>query len=375
VGVSIRRFAAGDTAAIDRLNARLAARGIVDRVYPESHTTLAEARGDSMSQEMYVAVDENGEARGGVWLHEHEFVHCQSAFRAGWLKYPVSESLIDREYSGVPGALILTLMRRQPEIMALGMGHRSTPFAQLLASIGWTIIDVPFHVAAVRPSRVVQHLPQIRRSRMLKRWATVVAYSGLPALATAPLNALRYARSRPLLGDLETEPVTEFGQWTDAVWKSSLGKYGFVARRDAAMLNQFYPKNFPRLTRLRVKRRGTDIGWVCTTLAEPTSQGAFREFGELRVGLLADAFGDPTDAPALIATAMHSLMEQGADLIVTNQMHRAWRAPLRTLGFLQRPTNFLFGVSKKMTQKLAPQIAAGDIFLNRGDCDGPPRWF
>jgi hypothetical protein len=375
VGVSIRRFTAGDTGAIERLNDRLAARGVVDRVYPESPTTLAEARGDSMSQEMYVAVDEHGEARGGVWLHEHEFALRGSVFRAGWLKYPVAESLIDRDYSGVPGALILTAMRRQPDLMALGMGNRSAPLAQLLASIGWTIIDVPFHVAAVRAARVVRHLPQIRRSPVLKKWATVVAYSGLPALATAPLNALRYAHSRPLLGGVAIEPVTEFGPWTDEIWKSSLHKYGFVARRDAAKLNQFYPQSFPGLTRLRVTRRGADIGWICTTLAEPSSQAAFREFGELRVGLLADGFGDPSDAPALLAAGMHNLIDQNADLIVTNQMHRAWRAPLRSFGFLPRGTNFLFGISKKMSQKIAPEMAAGDLFVNRGDCDGPPRWF
>ena len=38
-------------------------------------------------------------------LHEHQFRHRNETIRAGWLKYPVAESLIDRTYAGVPGAL------------------------------------------------------------------------------------------------------------------------------------------------------------------------------------------------------------------------------------------------------------------------------
>jgi hypothetical protein len=372
VTIRIRRFDSGDVAAIDRLNQRFEERGIVDRVYPESASTPALARGDAMSQELYVAADDE-EIRGGVWLHEHEFFEHGRSFRAGWLKYPVGESLINREYGGVPGAMLLTTMRRQPEIMALGMGQRTAPFTQLLASLGWGIIDVPFYAAAIRPSRVLRYLPPLRKSAPLKLIAGLLSFTGLANLALVPLSLRRRTALNPLLEGVEVHVEKQFGAWADETWKEAHAQYGFIARRDADMLNLFY-RNYPHVTRLRVTRNGQNIGWVCTTMADPKTEAGRREFGGLCVGLIADGLGVPANAAALTAAATRYLTDQGADLVVTNQIHSAWTAPLKAMGFLQRPTNFFFGYSKKIAARLNEAIAEGGLFLNRGDCDGPPKW-
>jgi hypothetical protein len=372
VTIRIRRFEPGDVDAIDRLNRRFEERGILDRVYPESATTPALARGDAMSQELYVASDE-AEVRGGVWLHEHEFYQQGQPFRAGWLKYPVGESLINREFGGVPGAMLLTTMRRQPEIMALGMGQRTAPFTQLLASLGWGIVDVPFYATAIRPSRLLRYLPQVRKSAPLRIAAAILSWTGLANLAMAPLSIRRRAALKPLLEGVQVHEEKQFGAWADEIWNRAQSRYGFVARRDAEMLNLFY-RNFPHVTRLRVTRNGADIGWVCTTMADPRTEAGHSEFGGLCVGLIADGFGLPEDAPTLLAAAIQHLTNKHADLIVTNQIHSAWTAPLRSFGFLSRPTNFFFGYSKKIAARLNAAIAAGDVLLNRGDCDGPPKW-
>jgi hypothetical protein len=170
-------------------------------------------------------------------------------------------------------------------------------------------------------------------------------------------------------------PVPEFGTWATDVWLASCNKYGFVARRDADMLNQFYPRDVPRLTRLRVQEHGVDIGWICTTHADGRSRAVAHGFGDLKVGLLADAMGSPDKAATILAAGIRYLIAQGVDLIVTNQIHRAWRAPLSSLGFLSRPTNFLFAYSRQMRTLLSSELEAGEVFLNRGDCDGPPRWW
>ena len=373
MAIRIRRFEPGDATAIERLNARFEEKGITDRVYSESHTTPAESRGDAMSQELYVAADSDGEVRGGVWLHEHQFYSKGTPFRAGWLKYPVGESLINREYGGVPGAMLMTMMRRQPEIMALGMGQRTAPFTQLLASLGWNIVDVPFFVSAIRPGRMLRYLPMLRQRMLIKPAATLVSFTGIPNAAMAPLSIRRRVTTRKLLRDVAVHPEKEFGTWADDTWADARDRYGFVARRDAAMLNLFY-RNFPHVTRLRVTRAGKNIGWVCTTVAEPTSEDKPGEFGNLCVGMIADGFGTPENAPALLAAATRYLQERGADLVVTNQMHPAWTAPLKALGFIRRPTNFFFGFSKKIAARLSGEIEAGGVLLNRGDCDGPPRW-
>lgn len=374
MSIRVRRFEPADEAGIERLNARLQRGDTTDRVYAESPTTPSLSRGDAMSQELYVAAD-GDEVRGGVWLHEHEFLHHGRSLQAGWLKYPVSESLINREYGGVPGAMILTMMRRQPYLMALGMGGRETPFARLLASIGWRIEDVPFFAALVRPARVVKHAPQMRGAGTVARAARLGARLGLLTAGLAPLNVLRSVRSKQLLREVTTSIVSRFDTWADDIWNLAASDYGFIARRDAAMLNLLYPSSFPRLTRLQVTRDGRVLGWVCTTLADPGSSAAFSEFGELRVGMIADGTGQSQHAAAILAAGVHHLVQSGADLIVTNQMHPAWRRPLRWLGFLPRPTNFLFACSKRMAGAIGEDIASQAMFINRGDCDGPPRWW
>lgn len=374
VTVRIRRFEPGDKPAIDRLNARFEAGGIQDRVWAESESTPAEARGDAMTQQLFVAADGH-EIRGGVWLHQHNFTLRGELIRAGWLKYPVAESLIDRAYGGVPAAMLLTVMRQQPEIMALGMGSPTTPFAQLLAALGWTIKPIPFFVMPTRPARVLKHLPQLRKSAKLQGLATVLAHTGLPTVAASPLNVARALKTSALLRGVQTELVSEFGDWADETWVNARDCYGFIARRDAAMLNLVYRPNYPRLSRLRIKQNNVDIGWVCTTMAEPSSASAKREFGELKVGLLADALGRPEAAATLTAAGVNYLVEQGADLVVTNRINSVWRAPLRSLGFIGRPTNFFFAYSKKMAARIDPLVAADEVYLNRGDCDGPPQWW
>ena len=187
------------------------------------------------------------------------------------------------------------------------------------------------------------------------------------------LSIRRRITARRLLRDVTVHPEKQFGSWADDTWAEARDRYGFVARRDADMLNLFY-RNFPHVTRLRVTRAGKNIGWVCTTMAEPTSAATQGEFGKLCVGLISDGFGTPENAPALLAAAMRYVQERGADLVVTNQIHPAWIAALRPLGFIKRPTNFFFGFSKKIAARLSGEIASGGVLLNRGDCDGPPRW-
>jgi hypothetical protein len=367
VSIKVRRFAPEHLGAIARLNQRFAEKGVSDRVYPESDTTPAESRGDPVTQELYVAIDDSDEVRGGVWLHEHSFAHAGTLINAGWLKYPVAESLIDREFGGVPGAMIVSVLRHQHLLMALGMGGRTMPLAQLLSVLGWTLIDVPFYVAAVRPASTLRHLPS-GRSLLMR----ALSYSGIATAACAPLNALRAATSALQLRGISVTPVPEFGDWANRLWEESLPDYGFIARRDAHKLNSFYSTDYWRLTRLRIQRRGSDIGWVCVSF--PRVGGANADQGDtLRIGMIADGLARPSEASAILAAATRYLVEQGMHLIVTNQLHTAWRTPLLSLGFVRRKTNFVFACSKPMAAKLASQIDAGDLYLNRGDCDGPPR--
>jgi hypothetical protein len=95
-------------------------------------------------------------------------------------------------------------------------------------------------------------------------------------------------------------------------------------------------------------------------------------FGSLRLGSIVDCFAAPSAAADVVACATRVLASLGVDLIVSNQSHSAWFAALAASGYIQGPSNFIFGTSKELTRLLADaKIQFSDVHLNRGDGDGP----
>jgi hypothetical protein len=362
----VRRFEEGDRARIERFNARLRAGGAAWEVYPEGPT-------DSSSEEpvrsrLFVA-EVDDEVRGAVWLREHEFWIDGRVVRAGWAKYPVSESLVDARHGGVAGALIIKLMREQPLLMSLGMGGHGGAFARLLSSMRWATDDVPFFVSIVRPARVLRHLKHLRRTRARRVALDLLAYSGLGWAGWTALSGIRSLATGRRPAPLEIDVVPGFGSWADDLWQDLRGAYGFTARRDVAMLDAVYPASMP-VERLRLRRSGRDIGWA-TVLRRDLSAVRETPFGPLRIGMLADTFARPEDALAVTAAATAYLRSHDLDLLISNQRHTAWVAALAGNGFLRAPTQFAFYRSPAMAKLLAAAATPLDLHVNRGDCDGP----
>lgn len=370
-----RQFEARDAAPIQRLNERLRSGGSAWEVYPGG--TAAEPT-DSFVGRLFVAADDD-EVRGAVWLHEQDFWLNGTVLRAGWAKYPVAESLVDPRHSGVPAAMLLRLMRVQPRLMTLGMGGHETPYARLLAGMGWKEGDIPFFVYLARPRRVLRHFEFIRRSRWKRLAADLLAVTGFGALGwrghllAQRLLAGGWWRSTEAT---TTEVVPEFGPWADRIWMDVRDEYGFVGRRDAAALNFMYPPSMP-VSRLRVKSDDRTLGWV--TVAQHTFGSDEKSiFRNLTVGLLADGLSGLADVPRLVHAAVADLVRGGADIIVSNQSHPAWIAALRRTGFLQVPSQLAFYSSPAMQRQLAGVADTTNpaplMHVNRGDCDGPIFW-
>jgi len=69
---------------------------------------------------------------------------------------------------------------------------------------------------------------------------------------------------------------------------------------------------------------------------------------------------------------MQFLKRQGADIVVTNLSHQAWRPALEAAGFYQGPSNFIFAASKKVTALLEPFNERKEtVHMTRGDGAGP----
>jgi hypothetical protein len=69
---------------------------------------------------------------------------------------------------------------------------------------------------------------------------------------------------------------------------------------------------------------------------------------------------------------MQYLTRKGADIVVTNLSHRAWRPALESAGFYEGPSNFIFAASKKVSALLQPFEEKKDqVHMTRGDGGGP----
>jgi hypothetical protein len=371
VPIEVRRFRDTDVAAIVGLNARLAAARLPHDVGWEERIGEPTLQTQPIIERLYVAA-QGDEVRGGVWLKEQMFWSHAGLIRAGWAKYPVSESLIDGSAAGVPASLLFGLLRQQPNLMALGMGGHSGPFARLLAAMRWTSSPVPFFVRLLRPARVLRQIAYARKTRLRRLAADALAWSGLASGTTRALSALRAATAPNPAMACVISVAPRFDAWVDDLWERCRGSYGFVAVRDSRALNALYPERFNRLTRLRVQREGVDIGWICPRSIDARGTWFEKDFGSLKLGIITDAFSQPADAAAVMAAGARYLTDEGVDLILTFQFHPAWCAAARTAGFLAGPSNCVFARASSVEQLIQTGAAANrHVHLTYSDGDGP----
>ncbi len=371
--IAIRRFAAADGPAIERLNARLVAGGATDRVWPEG--PAEQHRDGPIRERLFVAAD-GAEVRGGVWLREHAFRIGGADVPIGWAKYPVAESLVAPEHSGVPGSLLFQLLREQPRLMALGLGGPEGPFARMLARLGWAGEVVPFLFRIVRPFRVLRGLTHVRSSAARRVILDALAFSGAGAAGVYALQVARGARGRRAAVGVDVDVVPDFGAWSDEIWTRCRDAYGCLSVRDGAMLRALYPETQQAIHRLRVRRGGRDLGWAVTLRFQAPPEAPDRHFGRLRVGVVVDALALPSEAMAVAAAATADLAvgSDRVDLVFSNQSHAAWIEALEGLGYLQGPSNFAYYRAPPVEKLLGPDVKANGLLVNRGDCDGP-AWF
>lgn len=373
MSIVVRRYQAGDAAAIDRLNRRFVAAGLPHRVDCEDVRGGEEPSLDEQPiiARLYVAANAQ-EVHGGVWLKEQLFWSEGRPVRVGWVEYPVAESLMDGAAAGVPTSLLFTLLRQQPQLMALGMGGHAGPLARLLAAARWDGSSVPFFFGLLRPSRVLRQLSHARTTCTRRMVADGLAYSGLGWIAYKLVSgACAAIRARPPRG-YRSVVVDRFGGWADDLWARCRDSYGFIAVRDSRALNSLYPDGFACLARLRVQHGARDVGWICARSINAAGTWFERHFGNLRLGILTDALAHPADAAAVMEAGRRYLREDGVDLIVTFQSHPAWCAAAVSTGLLPGPSNCAFYRSPAI-ERLITTAAANDrhCHLTYSDGDGP----
>jgi hypothetical protein len=304
---------------------------------------------------LYVAA-EDGYVRGGYILRSQHFCAGNKPVAADHYRLPLSEGVVDRKYAMLGLRLIRDALDRQPNLYAMGMGGWDKPLPQILKRLKWRMCEVPFHFKVVHPAAFLRNIRVLRTSALRRFALDAAAFTGGGFVA---MKALGIARRLPKQA---VELIPTFANWADEVWERSRSAYGLIAARDAATLDALYPATDPRFLRVRA-----GVGWA---LMLDTQMRGHKQFGDMRVGTIVDCLAPPDEAPRVMCAAASLLEQRGVDLIVSNQLHRAWSEALLAAGFRKGPSNYLLALSPEFAA-CASGAADHDFHFNRGDGDGP----
>jgi len=365
MAIALRPHSEELSAEVSAFNRRVHSSTNLTYVFPESPVSvwLPKIDGRSIFQEFFLALDD-GTVRGAYILKHQPFLMGNETLSIGYY-LPVSEGLFDRKYASLAAQLLIDCLRRQPLLYWLGVGGMEQPLPKMLKAARWTLWTIPFYFRVVRPRAFLHNIAYLRRTKLRKVALDFLAYSGL-GLALRGYQALRTKTPRGISAEL----VPEFGKWADQIWLAGRSEYKVTAVRDAESLQILYRPEVPRsFIRLRVKDGSRDAGWaVCLN----TRMERDESFGSMRLGSIVDCFARGDDAGKVVAAATSYLEAAGADLIVTNQSHRDWRAAMERAGYFSGPSRYLIALSPKLSQRLEPLEPKKDGFhITRGDGDGP----
>ncbi len=373
--INFSKFTADDIPAVNRFNQRLEDAGsdllffekYISRVYQKNeHTRLY--------FEFFVAKDQQGEVRGGYYFKNQEFCIDKQPEEIVFMQLPISEGVIDSNYKQLGRMIFEDMEARRKLVFVLGMGGFQYPLPNRLKKLGYEMYLVPFYFYITKPRAFLndfEYINTLKRSlpkkiaiNIVKIFGLLYMVKGVISLYTAAYRLIRFRKYK----GVNTEIVDDFSDFADELWEQNKDFYSIVAKRDQHLLNQLYPKTSPQFHRLKVSRKGVCIGWVVMLCTQMSND---KYFGNLKLGTLIDAFSDPGNAELLIYEAVKHLKKQNAGLIVVNHTHLKWGKHFRRNGFLKGPSNFIFGISKRIKEYYPGKIDFENSFLMRGDGDGP----
>ena len=373
--ITFTPFDSNDIPAVERFNQRFRdADGYfsfsekeISRIYQKNEHT-------KLFFEFYLAKDEKGEIRGGYYLKNQEFFLKKEPIEIVFMQLPLSEGVINADYRPVGPLIFEDMEKRRKLVFVLGMGGFQYPLPKRLMKIGWFMYPVPFHFfinnsrAFLRDFEYIKTLKKSFTKKILinfiKIFGLLVLFTGMHRAYTA---ICRFIKSKTYNG-VQAEIIEEFSDFADTIWEESKNYYSIVAKRDQHVLNQLYPKTSPKFHRLKITKNNVCIGWVVLLC---TQMNGDKYFGNLKLGSIIDAFSKPEYAGLLIHQSVKYLKNLKADLTVINHANVNWCSHLRKNGFLKGPSNFIFGISKRIKEYYKDNIDFENSFIMRGDGDGP----
>ena len=167
--------------------------------------------------------------------------------------------------------------------------------------------------------------------------------------------------------NLTVKEMEVFDQELDLVWENSKQYNSFAAVRNYEYLKILYADK--RFIKLKFIDNNKIVGWsisLCTKLDD------HKYFGYMRLGSIVDCLSLKGYEKSIIYQTSKVLKYKEADLIVSNQSHVFWKTALKMNSFINGPSNYIFALSKILSDKLLDDKKSKDyIHLTRGDGDGP----
>ena len=314
----------------------------------------------------FVALD-GATVRGGYFVKHQPFLIDGRAATVQHLELPVSEGSVNPAYSPIGVQILMHAQRQHPLMYSLGVGGLDHPLPRMLETMGWRMQLVPFFFRVVQAAPFLRNVRALRNTLARRLGADLLALSGA---GRALFAAWQRARTVPSWSSrvYGAEVVDRFGPWADDVWILARPSLTLASERSAAALAELYPASQTRFVRVRVTRAAAVVGWA-VLLA--TDMHAHDHFGDMRVGTIVDCLAVPGHERAVVDAATRELVGRRVALIVTNQLHHAWQKALRRAGYFNGPSNYAFGISRRLGAALKIEAAAARVHMTRGDGSGP----
>lgn len=326
-----------------------------------SEESMGEDSGSSIRRQQFLAT-EQGSVRGGVIELDQPGWLNGAPVRALNYQSPLSEGIADSRYAGVGLQIVRFMQNRSPAAYIVGMGSRSNPLPRLLQAAGWSLTDIPFLYRVHRAGVFLRELQPLRSSFSKRLAADFARWTGLGAAAIAIKQRSRVKPKATI------RIQASWGEWADELWSRARENCSFAVERDRKSLEWMYPPHDPRTRIFIVERGGHPVGWgVCFD----TQMNNNRYFGNMRVGSILDCVALNDSEVETAALLDSELRRAGCDLALVNHSHAGWVKAFELAGFSQGPSNYLLGMSKRLTDAVrSSPDGETRMHITRGDGDG-----
>jgi len=365
--MKIKRYDSIDEKLVKDFNIRLKINGI-DFQFPEKSESilLPKISGRETYQEYFLLFDDNQVIRGGYILKYQNFFINGNYYKIADYQLPLSEGIINKEYSFCGLLLYKNALKKSPLLFGLGMGGLNEKLPTMLRVFGWDLRLVPFYFRIFNFRVFINNIYFFKNKKILKR---VLNNSLIIHILKSIVKLYELYKIDKNITDLQYEVVGEFDSWADDIWGKSKDYYDFIAKRDKTNLNILYPKNNRKYIRIKVSSKSKVVGWI---ILLKTKMNKHKQFGNMYLGSIVDCLSLKNYEKETINCGLKYLIYNKVDLVVSNQSSYQWCLGIEKNGFIRGPSNFVLGISKKLSKLFFDiDVSFKKFHFNRGDGDGP----